>query len=96
MKAALADWESRLLGGGGRAVSNIQELWLKMDVETLRQMLTPEERLCFDMRRDGYTDSEIARRLGGKADRIHIDQVVFIHIREKARKCGFFPPSERR
>ncbi len=79
---------------------SVQALFLKMDTNTLYEMLTAEERRCLDMRLAGYTQEEIAEELGRlldrPCDRDHVRKVVMLHIRRKARACGFFPPSEVR
>ena len=71
---------------------------LKMDVETLFRMLTQEERMTLAMRIEGYTDVEIAEALAlafhRPCDRHRVQKVHVVHIQEKARKCGFFPPWE--
>ena len=52
------------------------------------------------MRLAGYTDIEIAEALSltfrRRTDRHRVQKVHAVHLREKARRCGFFPPSEAR
>ncbi len=72
----------------------------RMDVVTLISMLTEEERMTLAMRYEGYTDIEIAEALTlafhRATDRHRVQKVHAVHIQEKARKGGFFPPSEAR
>ena len=79
---------------------SIRDLVFRMDVRTLFEMLLPEERLCVKMRLDGYSNTEIAdeisRRFKVTIDRLHVERTLLKHIQGKARKCGFFPPSEAR
>lgn len=74
----------------------MEELWLRMDVETLLGMLTEEERIALEMRIQGYTYPEIADetnyRLHLGVDRFHVMNVTMDGIRKAARKCGFEPP----
>ena len=73
---------------------SVKDLWFKMDLETLLNMLTPDEAVCLRMRILGYTDVEIGEHLG--KDRHHVQKVLVKHIQAKARLCGFIPPSEMR
>lgn len=79
---------------------SVKMLELRMDVRTLCDMLTGEEKICLALRIEGCTQEEVARaiseRTGNVCDRDHVRKVVIPHIQRKARKCGFYPPSERR
>ena len=63
-------------------------------------MLDEEERICLWMRYDGFTQEEIAEEISARTkkavDRDHVRKVVVPHLQVKARRCGFFPPSEIR
>ena len=87
----------RRLSDGCRSVRLLE---LRMDVETLESMLDVEERICLWMRFDGCTQEEIAAEISARmkitVDRDHVRKVVVLHLQEKARRCGFFPPSEMR
>lgn len=76
----------------------INELFLKMDKMTLFSMLSHKERFCLKAILSGYSQAVISQaisnRLGRVVDRYHVAKVVLPKIREKARLCGFFPPSE--
>ena len=89
-------WSGDKKLGDGRKWMKLVEL--KMDVETLFRMLTREERMTLAMRIEGYTDIEIAEALQlsfhRPCDRHRVQKVHVVHIQEKARKCGFFPPWE--
>ena len=78
----------------------VEQLVFRMDVATLVTMLTGEERMTLAMRLAGYTDIEIAEALSlafhRRTDRHRVQKVHAVHLREKARRCGFFPPSEAR
>jgi hypothetical protein len=78
----------------------VKELELRMDIETLKEMLDEEEEIFLEMRLEGYTQDEIAVEIGKKTgvscDRDHVRKVVMLHVQVKARKCGFYPPSEKR
>ena len=78
------------LSDGCKAVKDLE---LKMDVNTLRGMLTRLEAEILDARLCGYTHEEIGGRTG--LSRFQINRVME-GVRYKARKCGFFPPSEVR
>ena len=79
---------------------SVKELELRMDIQTLKEMLDEEEEIFLEMRLEGYTQDEIAVEIGKKTgvscDRDHVRKVVMVHVQVKARKCGFFPPSEKR
>lgn len=79
---------------------NVKELELRMDIKVLEDMLNEEERICLAMRIEGYTQDEVAVEIGkctGRpCDRDHVRKVVMIHLQFKARKCGFYPPSEKK
>lgn len=79
-----------------RRCRSVRDVDLRLDLETLFSMLRPDERLCLSMRLEGYTDMEIAERLGDGSDRFHVQKVLMKHVQEKARECGFFPASELR
>ena len=53
-----------------------------------------------ELRFDGCTQEEIAAEISARmkitVDRDHVRKVVVLHLQEKARRCGFFPPSEMR
>lgn len=89
--------EDACLSDGCRSV---RDLWFRMDAGTLFEMMVREERLCVKMRLDGYSNTEVAeeisRRFGTAVDRLHVERTLLKHIQDKARKCGFFPPSELR
>ena len=77
---------------------SIKDLWFRMDVAVLSEMLTPEQRIALNLRMEGYTYPEIAdevsRILGVKVDRFHIMMVTMEYVRKAARKCGFAPAGE--
>ena len=79
---------------------SVRDLWFRMDVRTLFSMLVVEERLCVRMRLDGYSNTEVAeelnRRFASEVDRLHVERTLLKHIQDKARQCGFIPPSELR
>lgn len=79
---------------------SVRDLWFRMDVRTLFSMMVVEERLCVRMRLDGYSNTEVAdelnRRFGSAVDRLHVERTLLKHIQDKARMCGFYPPSELR
>lgn len=79
---------------------SVRDLWFRMDAQALFAMLLGEERLCVRMRLDGCSNTEVAeeisRRFGTDVDRQHVERTLLRHIQEKARKCGFLPPSEVR
>ncbi len=79
---------------------SVRDLWFRMDVAVLSEMLTPEERITTNLRVQGYTYPEIAeavtRILGVTVDRFHIMNVTMERVRKAARKCGFVPYSEMR
>lgn len=89
---------------GDRCLSDecrgVRQLEFRMDVLTLVSMLTAEERMTLAMRIAGYTDIEIAEALSltfrRRTDRHRVQKVHAVHMQEKARRCGFFPPSEAR
>lgn len=89
---------------GDRCLSDecrgVRQLEFRMDVLTLVSMLTAEERMTLAMRLAGYTDIEIAEALSltfrRRTDRHRVQKVHAVHMQEKARRCGFFPPSEAR
>ena len=91
--------ESRYLSDGCRS---FRSLWLRMDYDTLVGMLTPEERRVLAMRLEGYADVEIADAMSGgdperrESLRLRIQRTVAKRIAAKARRCGFYPASERR
>ena len=77
---------------------SIRDLWFRMDLAVLSEMLTPEERLATNLRIQGYTFPEVAeevsRILGVEVDRFHIMNVTMERVKKAARKCGFIPLSE--
>ena len=96
--------EGAFVCSNGKCLSDecrgVRQLVFRMDVVTLISMLTEEERMTLAMRYEGYTDIEIAEALTlafhRATDRHRVQKVHAVHIQEKARKCGFFPPSEAR
>ena len=93
---AIHDDDKRL----GDRCRSVRSLELRLDVETLEGMLDEEERICLWMRYDGFTQEEIAEEISARTkkavDRDHVRKVVVPHLQVKARRCGFFPPSEIR
>lgn len=89
-------WSGDKKLGDGRKWMKLIEF--RLDVETLFKMLTREERMTLAMRLEGYTDIEIAEALQlsfhRPCDRHRVQKVHVVHIQEKARKCGFYPPWE--
>lgn len=79
---------------------HMEELWLRMDLESLSKMLTEEERITLDMRVQGNTYPEIVEELNARlrlgVDRFHVMNVTMDGIRKAAIKCGFEPSSGRR
>ena len=77
---------------------SVKELELRMDIQTLKEMLDEEEEIFLEMRLEGYTQDEIAVEIGKKTgvscDRDHVRKVVMLHVQVKARKCGFYPREE--
>ena len=73
---------------------SVRELEFKMDVATLRSILTKEERIVLNMRLEGYSNTEIGEAIN--RDRHRVEKTLLPHIQEVARKCGFFPRSEAR
>ena len=77
---------------------SVRDLWFRMDLAVLSEMLTPEERVTLNLRIMGYTYPEVAmevsRILCVQVDRFHIMNVTMERIRKAARKCGFVPYSE--
>ena len=73
---------------------NIRDLEFRMDVNTLRSMLTAEERKVLSMRLEGYTNAEIGEAIG--SNRHRVEKTVLKHIQEVARLCGFVPQREIR
>ena len=72
---------------------SVRELEFRMDVNTLRGMMTPLEVEVFDERMAGRTYEEIAERLG--FNRFKLARVM-ANLRKRARECGFYPQSEVR
>ena len=74
----------------------MEELWLRMDVEAMMEMMTPEERIALRMRLDGCTYPEIADGINARlklgVDRFHVMNVTMEGVRRVARKCGFEEP----
>ena len=75
----------------------MEALWLKMDMESLSEMMGREERLTLFLRLAEFTYPQIAEevsaRLGRTVDRFHVMNVTMPEIRRKARSCGFEPHS---
>ena len=72
---------------------SVRELEFRMDVNTLRGMMTPLEIEIFDERMAGRTYDEIAGRLG--FNRFKLARIM-ANLQKRARICGFFPQSEVR
>ena len=72
---------------------SVKELELKLDVNTLRGLMLPNEVEIFDQLLEGYTQEEISLRQG--LSRWLVMKAIRA-IRKKARTCGFEPPSEVR
>ena len=73
---------------------SVKELEFKMDVQTLRSMLSREERKVLDMRIEGYSNEEIGSSF--QRDRHWVEKTVLPKIQDAARRCGFVPQSEVR
>lgn len=99
-----AENDDTFIWSGDKSLSdgcrNVKRLEFKMDVQTLFAMLTGEERMTLAMRLAGFSDVEIAEALTlafhRPTDRHRVQKVHNVHIEKKARRCGFFPPSEVR
>ena len=67
---------------------NIRDLEFRMDVNTLRGMMTPLEIEIFDERMAGRTYDEIAGRLG--FNRFKLARIM-ANLQKRARICSMFP-----
>ena len=78
----------------------VKQLELRMDVDTLFAMLDVPEGICLSMRIEGFSQEdvalEISRRTGKPCDRDDIRKSILLRLQAKARKCGFYPPSEEK
>ena len=73
---------------------NVRDADFRMDVETMRSMLTDIERRVLDLRLAGFTFDEIAEKLG--CVRSTLTRRYMPRIQQVARECGFIPQSEIR
>lgn len=72
---------------------SIRELEFRMDVETLRGMLTRPELEAFDLMLGGCSHVKIAESFG--ISESWFRRSILSEVRRKAEKCGFSPPPKR-
>ena len=78
---------------------SVKNLIVEMDKETMRGLMKGiDERLCFDLKCDGYNEKRIAEilawKLGRKVSRYQVIRVLIKNIQEVMRKCGYLPKAE--